>query len=99
MMQIAQQQLEAQLMQQNNLLGQLKRFQNVRIKQQVSAGAMIFSNHEVIYLSIGLGEINSPMGDYLVMSIGSPLGRLFLNKTVGDQINFNKRTYTIESIC
>ena len=99
MMQIAQQQLEAQLMQQNNLLGQLKRFQNVRIKQQVSAGAMIFSNHEVIYLSIGLGEINSPMGDYLVMSIGSPLGRLFLDKTVGDRINFNKRIYKIESIC
>tara|TARA_B100000497_G_scaffold114238_1_gene136690 strand:- start:986 stop:1285 length:300 start_codon:yes stop_codon:yes gene_type:complete len=99
MMQIAQQQLETQLMQQNNLLAQLKQFQNALIKQQVSAGSLIFSNHEVIYLSIGLGKINSPMGDYLVISTGSPLGRLFLDKTVGDQINFNKRIYTIESIC
>lgn len=65
---------------------------------KIQKGALIETNAGFYFLSIGLGKLTLDEQTFFVMSAQSPLGTLFLNKAVGDQITFRERTIRIKAI-
>lgn len=65
---------------------------------KIQKGALIETNAGYYFLSVGLGKLTLDHLTFFVMSSQSPLGTLFLNKAVGDQISFRDRDIIINAI-
>ncbi|HCX24923.1 MAG: 3-oxoacyl-ACP synthase [Flammeovirgaceae bacterium] len=66
--------------------------------EQGELGALIQTNKGYFYLSVSLGKMNCDGIDAFCLSPVSPLGQNLLGTKKGDQITFNKISYSIESI-
>lgn len=66
--------------------------------ETVQLGALVKTSERILFFSVGLGAVELHGEKILTMSLGSPIGQLFLNKKVGDVIEFNKVAETIVEI-
>jgi len=98
MMQREEEQNRAQLsnaLELTNILSQLdvdKRF------SQVEFGSLVTTNHGKYFLAIGLGKIVVAGISYFAISPASPMGKVLLNKVVGDRVLFLQKEYVITQI-
>ena len=67
-------------------------------KNKVVPGSLVITNHENYFISIAMGKIEADNQIYYAISMASPIGTFLLNKTVGEQINFQGRTLVIQKI-
>lgn len=65
---------------------------------KIQKGALIETDAGFYFLSVGLGKLALEQRTFFVMSTQSPLGTLFLNKGVGEQITFRGTTIRIKAI-
>lgn len=65
---------------------------------QVQLGSIVETNNGLFYISVGLGKIILSEKTYFAISLASPIGRLLLDKKVGEQVTFRGATYNIEKI-
>lgn len=68
------------------------------IHERVQRGSLVETNAGFYFLSIGLGKLILEDETYYVLSVQSPLGKLFLNKTVGDEFTFRSLRVQIIAI-
>lgn len=66
--------------------------------ETVQLGTLVKTSERILFFSVGLGAVELHGEKILTMSLGSPIGQLFLNKKVGDVIEFNKVAETIVEI-
>ena len=67
--------------------------------KQVGLGSLVRTNKEWVYLAISLGQVKIDKDKVLVISPITPLGKVFMDKVVGDSIKFNHKIYKILGIC
>jgi len=98
MMHLEQEQLQKQVGEIQNQLQQLLSLKNSEFKPNVHSGSLVTTNQGTFYISIGLGKIEFENQNLFVISPASPIGKVFLGKSVGDKVTFGPNTYSIEQI-
>lgn len=72
---------------------------NPEIKQKkVEVNALVITNKQRLYISIGLGKIEMEEGDIYVISPLAPICQSLKNKKVGDSVMFNGQNIEIKDI-
>jgi transcription elongation GreA/GreB family factor len=64
----------------------------------IQIGSLVQTNNGVFYLSIPYGNCTYQNKNIVVLSIQSPVGKLFQGKKTGDEIHFNQKSYKIIKI-
>ena len=89
----------------NNLYGNLIKngtlLKNVTSNDKhnsVRLGSLVKTSARQLFFCGGMGKVTVGDTNVLTMSMGSPIGQLFLGKEVGDSIVFNKTSEIIEDI-
>jgi len=76
----------------------LQHIENVDAAEQVKNGSLIVTNNGNFYISISAGELKANGQTFFAVSQAAPIGRLFIGKKVGDELNFNSKKYLIQEI-
>jgi transcription elongation GreA/GreB family factor len=98
MMQLEQEKLGQQL---KIVLQQKKTLESIDVNREckcVEFGCVVETNSGNFFLAISVKEILLDDQLYVPVSIQSPLAKALNNKTVGDRVMFNDKTYIINSI-
>ena len=61
-------------------------------------GSIIITNVATYFLAIAAGQITLAGSVYFAVSVSSPIGKLLLGNTVGDEVIFNFKKVTIKRI-
>lgn len=64
----------------------------------VEFGSFVKTNIGIYFISIGLGKIKVDNTDYYAISAVSPIGKLLIDKKIGDTVKLQDREYIIEEI-
>jgi len=65
----------------------------------IGLGSLVKTNNEWIYLAISLGQLQVEKHTILVVSPVTPLGKEFMNKSIGDTVSFNNKSYKVIDTC
>ena len=82
----------------NHIQRQKNNLSAININQShnmVDVGSLVKTDKGYFFISIGWGRIQIQDGIYFVISIASPIGKLFKDKKKGDSIQFRNMSYDI----
>ncbi len=68
------------------------------VSERVHLGSLVKTTRGNYFISISVGQIKIDGQMYFAVAANSPIGRLFLGKTVGDQVTFNQNNFKIINI-
>ncbi len=66
---------------------------------EVEKGSYVLTDSSNYFIAIGLGRINTENLCCFAISPASPMAKLLIGKSAGEEINFNGRQFTIQKIC
>lgn len=98
MMQAEIEKLQKQLAENKQMLLSLKVIDPSKKKNRAEIGAMVATQNNRFYLSVGLGKIHFQGDIFMIISIASPFGKALLGKVNGDHIVVNGTKHTITEI-
>lgn len=90
--------LTAQLGENQKLIQQLDTLNLQEEKTKIRLGSLIYTEQANYFLSISLGNVTLENQSFILLSPSSPIGKLFLGKTAGEEIEFNGRKIGIKRI-
>ena len=97
MLQIEREQVGRQLAETEKQEQVIKRIQ-IHKQARIALGAVVHTDKENYFLSIAMGAFVIDGISYYAIGLGSPLARILLGKTTGDQFHFRERLYTISNV-
>lgn len=62
------------------------------------AGSVVVTSRGTFFLSISAGRLVVDGGDYMAVSVASPIGALLRGHRAGDDVRFNQTTYLIKAV-
>ncbi len=68
-------------------------------KSLVTLSSLVLTNQGIFYLSVPLGKIIIDDLAIMVISVDSPLGKVFLHAIVGNEVTFGDLVYKILDVC
>jgi transcription elongation GreA/GreB family factor len=77
---------------------QLLSISNVAPAAQIQAGSVVYTDAANFYISVSVGTKRLNNDVFICLSASSPLGKLLVGKTAGDEISFNKKQYIVKAI-
>ncbi len=98
MMQAEQQRNEIQLGKAILLKKELQQIDLAKTFEQVQSGALVITNQGTYFIAIGLGKVVVAEKNVFSISVLSPVGKILLNKQVGDSVQFQNKEIIIEEI-
>ncbi len=66
--------------------------------ETIHAGSLVITNQGKFYISIPAGQFTLGGEIYFAVSSSSPIAKILLGLKAGDQIDFNKKTFVIQSL-
>lgn len=81
-----------------NQVNDLKAIDFSKKHSAISFGSLVFTNHGIYFISIGIGQYTFDNNSYYVISLASPIGKLLHNKQVGNEFSFRNNDYKIRKI-
>jgi len=76
----------------------LQQIESVDVSKEVKNGSLVFTSEGNFYISISAGELNFDGTKFFAVSQAAPIGKLFIGKNVGDELNFNGKKYLLKEI-
>ncbi|MCZ4222425.1 3-oxoacyl-ACP synthase [Pedobacter rhodius] len=73
----------------------LQQIENVSAVKEVKNGSLVLTSAGNFYISISAGELKVDGQTFFAVSQAAPIGRLFIGKKAGDELNFNGKKYLI----
>ncbi len=64
----------------------------------VRNGSLVTTDNGNFYISISAGQLQVNNDIYFAISLASPIGKLFMGRSVGDSIMFNGKSYLIKGV-
>ena len=98
MMQIEIEKNEVLLNQTAKLRKELVRIDISQEFNKVAFGSLVVTDKGTYFISIGIGKIQIDDQICYVISLASPIGGLLKDKAVGDEVQFQDKTFTIKEI-
>jgi transcription elongation GreA/GreB family factor len=77
---------------------QLLPLANVAPSATIQAGSVVYTDAANFYISVSVGTKRLNNDVFICLSASSPLGKLLVGKTAGDEISFNKKQYIVKAI-
>lgn len=65
---------------------------------RVAPGCLLQTDKGCFYIAVSLGQVITEEGSFILMSAVAPLARLLSGKKVGEQVQLNGRTYSVEGL-
>ena len=62
------------------------------------SGNLVITNNGNFYISISAGQLQLAGQTYFAISAASPIGKMLIGKAIGEQFDFNGKTYLIKEI-
>jgi len=90
--------LNGQKLQYLNQLKTLDQIKKTEPKYTVQLGSLVITSRGDYYLSLALGPVEVEEHSVIVISPNSPVGQLFLNKSVGTRLEFRGQSFVITGI-
>lgn len=98
MMQIEEDKLKVSLSKALNLKAGLAKVPVGENAASVQLGSLVKTNKGSFFMSVGIGKVVLAEKVYFAISLASPIGQLFYNKKVGEDITYREAQYTILEI-
>jgi len=98
MLQIERENVGVQLMELEKTESILHKIGIYATSEVVRMGSLVTTKNANYFLSISAGMVTVNGGNYICISIGSPIGQLLLGKRKGDTFSFNANTFQILSV-
>ena len=98
MLQIERENVGVQLMELEKTESILHKIGIYATSEVVRMGSLVTTKNAHYFLSISAGMVTVNGGNYICISIGSPIGQLLLGKRKGDTFSFNANTFQILSV-
>jgi len=98
MMQIEQEKNELQLSKTFQLKNLLQQIDIEKESETVVFGSLVTTNRGKYFIAIGIGKIEIENEIYFVISLDSPVGKLLLGKSVGEEIEFRGQRFLVERV-
>jgi len=76
----------------------LQSLADIREAVTVRSGSLVLTNQGSFYISISAGQLQLDGKIYFAISAASPIGKLLIGKSVGEEVAFNGKKYLIEQI-
>lgn len=76
----------------------LQQIENVDAAKEVKNGSLVLTSGGNFYISISAGELNVDGKTFFAVSQAAPIGRVFIGKRVGEELNFNGKKYLVKDI-
>ena len=90
--------LSVQLNEYDRLRQILHRIEEHSPNGNVMLGSIVKTDVANYFISIPAGEIKSEKDKFYAIGIKSPIAQVLLGKKVDEEVNFNKKTFKIESV-
>jgi transcription elongation GreA/GreB family factor len=68
------------------------------VSERISGGSLVHTSEGIFYVSISAGMLQFEGKTVFAISAASPIGKMLLGKTKGDQFEFNGKKYLINSV-
>ena len=65
---------------------------------RVQSGSLVYTSQGVFFISLSMGKVTHDGTDYMLISILTPVGRALQDKSEGDTVVVNSRSFTILEI-
>ena len=65
------------------------------VAKEIQLGTIVETSSAIIYIAVSLGIMKVAGQNILAISPNAPLAQVLLGKVVGDEVEFNSRTYKI----
>ncbi len=98
MMQAEQQRNEIQMGKAILLKKELQQIDLEKTFEQVQSGALVITNQGNYFIAIGLGKVVVEGKKIYAISVISPIGKILLNKQVGEVVNFQNKEIVVKDI-
>lgn len=76
----------------------LQQIETVDAAKEVKNGSLVLTSGGNFYISISAGELKVDGETFFAVSQAAPIGRVFIGKRIGEELNFNGKKYLIENI-
>lgn len=76
----------------------LQQLEHVAAAKEAKNGSLVLTSAGNFYISISAGELKVGDQTFIAVSQASPIGRLFIGKQIGEELNFNGKSYLIKEI-
>lgn len=98
MLQLEREKAGQQLAELQKLIETLQRIDTEIQHNTVVLGSIVRTTAENYFLGVSIGEIKLQNESFYGISIATPIGQLLFSKSVGDEIRFRTKTFTIIDI-
>nr|WP_209401900.1 GreA/GreB family elongation factor [Pseudozobellia sp. WGM2] len=98
MLQLEREKLGQQLMEAEKMKAVLNKVNIDNESTSVALGSLVKTSKTFYFIAISAGEFKVGEDAVFCISVGTPIGRLLLGKSVGDSILFNENQFEILSI-
>lgn len=98
MINLEKEKVAGQLNEMSKLKATLDGIDPTKVFEKAQLGSLIETNHGLIYISVGLGQLKVGGENIIIISAVSPLGQLLLNKKQGEKVSFGPRNYELVTI-
>ncbi|WP_369999293.1 3-oxoacyl-ACP synthase [Winogradskyella sp.] len=98
MLQLERERLGNQLAEAKKLQESLRKLQTENTYNKVAFGSLVRTNQLNYFIAVSLGEIKIDNESFYIISPETPVGKLLVSKSVGDQIAFRNSTFVISKI-
>lgn len=69
-----------------------------KLSDTVSLGSVVYTDKFNYFIAISAGEVSFENQNFYAISANTPIGRLLMGKTVGDEIRFNNQSFKLQKI-
>ena len=63
--------------------------------KKIGVGSLVYTNAGAYFIGIGIGKIQFDEKEYYAISLASPVGKMLMDKNVGDEFIFNSNNYKV----
>jgi len=76
----------------------LQQLEHVPAAKEVKNGSLVLTSEGNFYISISAGELKVGYQTFFAVSQASPIGKLFIGKQTGDELQFNGNKYLVREV-
>lgn len=77
----------------------ISQFKTDHSSGEIQNGSLVRTENFYFLFGLAFGKLIMDNFSIMVLSLTSPIGKKFLEKKVGDRVEFNNTIYTVQSIC
>lgn len=98
MLQLEREKAGHQLAEIQNVKAQLSKIDIEKSSETVGLGSIVYTTQANYFIAISVGELGAGDNTFYAISTNTPIGKLLIGKSVGDNIQFRNQGFVIKKV-